>query len=123
MTTRTTSKDLARAFERFMYAAAQASLGTASQRKRWAYSEGSRYYGNSFKLYQVGADTKAQAEPWNSPEFPYGSGHHACATLPAFLGWSKAEAVATLDAYSAALEAPIRARELASVKRAIRSER
>lgn len=102
----TRNQRLALAFERFMNAAEAAKLGTASQRKRWDYSTGSRYYGNSFQLYQVGADSKDRlygGEP--SKAYPFGSGHYQCATLPQFLGWTTDEAIATLDAYTAALYA------------------
>lgn len=104
-TTRTRAQRLSDAFDRFLRAAEFAKLSTPSRRERWNYSTGSRTYGNTFKLYQLGADTRAQAYGGGSQAYPYGSGHYRAAGLPEFLGWTTDEAIATLDAYSAALNA------------------
>jgi len=89
----TTRADCDRAFDNLKDAAL--AVGYDPERvARWGYSIGSKTYGNTSRLFQVGADTIQQGLNPASDRYPYGSGHYSAGNLPEFLGWGPTD---TLD--------------------------
>lgn len=97
MSRRIARADLDAAFNRLKIAAIDAGFD-ADRVNRWDYSIGSRTYGNTFRLYQFGANQIDHdgTRGYGSDAYPYGSGHYST-DLPEFLGWTKQEAFDTMQ--------------------------
>ncbi len=93
MATRITRADLDGALAHLIAEAKEAGV-PAERTQRWRLITGSKLYGNSYQLVQVGSDEPDNVQ--GSEPFPFGTGHYRCAGMPNYLGFTGREAYEAL---------------------------